>query len=50
MNSLDKIDIVIPWVDPSDPEWRSLKKKYSPQVTSEDDDREMGEERRRDGV
>ena len=41
MNSLDKIDIVIPWVDPSDPEWRSLKKKYSPQVTSEDDDREI---------
>lgn len=41
MNTLDKIDIVIPWVDPSDPEWRALKKKYSGQVTSEDDDREI---------
>jgi len=41
MNSLDKIDIVIPWVDPSDPEWRALKKNYSTQITDEDDDREI---------
>ena len=41
MGSFDKIDIVIPWVDPSDPEWQAQKKKYSPQVTNEDDDREI---------
>ena len=41
MSSLDKIDIVIPWVDPSDPEWQKLRRKYSPQVTKEDDDREI---------
>lgn len=26
---MDKIDIVIPWVDGSDPEWRKLKNTYS---------------------
>lgn len=26
---MDKIDIVIPWVDGSDPEWRKLKNQYS---------------------
>ena len=41
MNSLDKIDIVIPWVDPSDPKWQAEKRKYSSQVTNEDDDREI---------
>lgn len=41
MNGLDNIDIVIPWVDPSDPEWQANKKKYSSQITDEDDDREI---------
>ncbi len=26
---MDKIDIVIPWVDGGDPEWRALKRQYS---------------------
>lgn len=26
---MEKIDIVIPWVDGNDPEWRAIKKKYS---------------------
>ena len=41
MSSFDKIDVVIPWVDPSDPEWQKVRRKYSPQVTEEDDDREI---------
>lgn len=41
MSTVDKIDIVIPWVDSSDPEWQAQKKKYSPQVTINDDDREI---------
>ena len=41
MNEHEKIDIVIPWVDPGDPEWRKEKKKYSFVVTNEDDDREI---------
>ena len=41
MSKFDPIDIVIPWVDPSDPEWQAEKKKYSPEITTEDDDREI---------
>ena len=41
MNSRDDIDIVIPWVDPSDPEWQAQREKYSSQVTTEDDNREI---------
>lgn len=41
MNDYNQIDIVIPWVDPSDPEWQAERKKYSPEVTTEDDDREI---------
>lgn len=41
MNGCQKIDIVIPWVDPSDPEWQKEKRKYSSSVTKEDDDREI---------
>ncbi|MBQ6366379.1 MAG: Stealth CR1 domain-containing protein [Oscillospiraceae bacterium] len=35
----DKIDIVIPWVDPSDPVWRKEKEKYSTNATNQEDDR-----------
>ena len=35
------IDIVIPWVDGSDPEWQSEFKKYSAQATGRDDNSEI---------
>ena len=35
------IDIVIPWVDGSDPEWQSEFKKYSAQSTGRDDNSEI---------
>ena len=41
MNIDDSIDIVIPWVDPTDPNWQKEKRKYSTVVTNEDDDREI---------
>ena len=39
MNSDDKIDIVIPWVDPSDSSWQADRDKYSPKVANEGDNR-----------
>jgi len=30
------IDIIIPWVDSNDPEWRAEKMKYSPENTADD--------------
>lgn len=41
MSTEDRIDIVIPWVDPSDPKWQMDRDKYSPRVTNEEDDREI---------
>ena len=41
MHTLDPIDIVIPWVDPEDPVWQAERRKYSSEVTAEDDDREI---------
>ena len=41
MDAHDRIDIVIPWVDPSDPEWQAQKRKYESDVTDVDDDREI---------
>ena len=41
MKEYERIDIVIPWVDPSDPKWQADKAKYSNIVTVEDDDREI---------
>ncbi len=41
MSKFDPIDIVIPWVDPSDPEWQAEKKKDSPENTAEDDESEI---------
>lgn len=37
----NSIDIVIPWVDPSDPEWRAEKRKYQQNTTEEEDTREI---------
>lgn len=41
MYSRTDIDIVLPWVDPNDSIWQEEKRKYSGQVTEEDDDREI---------
>jgi hypothetical protein len=38
---METIDIVIPWVDGSDPEWQSEFKKYSAQATGRDDNSEI---------
>lgn len=38
---MSDIDIVIPWVDPSDPVWQNEKKKYQKNVTIEEDIREI---------
>lgn len=35
------IDIVIPWVDPTDTKWREEKKKYQNCVTVDEDDRDI---------
>ncbi|MDO5131368.1 MAG: Stealth CR1 domain-containing protein [Eubacteriales bacterium] len=40
-DSSQKIDIVIPWVDPGDPVWQKDKAKYSGTVTMEEDDRDI---------
>lgn len=41
MDSTHHIDIVIPWVDGSDPEWQSEFKKYWAQATGRDDNSEI---------
>ena len=41
MGNNQQIDIVIPWVDGSDPEWQSEFKKYSAQSTGRDDNSEI---------
>ena len=41
MEKGQQIDIVIPWVDGSDPEWQSEFKKYSAQATGRDDNSEI---------
>lgn len=38
---MSDIDIVIPWVDPSDPVWQNEKKKYQKNVTVDEDIREI---------
>jgi len=40
-DSIEKIDIVIPWVDSTDPVWLKEKEKYSSEVTSKSDAREI---------
>lgn len=41
MESSQQIDIVIPWVDGSDPEWQAGFKKYRAQATGRDDNSEI---------
>ncbi len=36
-----RIDIVIPWVDPGDPVWRADKARYSGKIAMGEDDREI---------
>ena len=41
MSITDKIDIVLPWVDPNDPSWQEEKHRYDGTVNSEEDAREI---------
>lgn len=41
MDNSDSIDIVIPWVDSSDPAWQAEKRKYDGSVNSDEDAREI---------
>lgn len=41
MDNKQQIDIVIPWVDGSDPEWQGEFRKYAAQATGRDDNSEI---------
>lgn len=41
LNNMEKIDIVIPWVDSTDPVWRKEKARYSGEITGESDARDI---------